>query len=59
MKGPRLEDMSDEELDKRAEEQYAIRIAGFELAAYVAPKKKRRRNFHDYTAKNCEEAWAS
>jgi len=50
-------EMSDSELDARAERQYAERQAHFEALASFTIRKKRRRYLHEYTAKNCEEAY--
>ena len=46
---------SDEEFDKYAEYCYNKKMAHFEALVAFARKPKRRR-FHDYTRKNCEES---
>ena len=48
-------DASDEELDAWVEKNYIRRMATF--VDLVRDPKMRRRRLHDYTAKNCEEAY--
>ncbi len=67
MEGPYLPEESEGEepseelsLEDRAQESYEGRMRAFD-ALWEPPgvrKLRRRRGFDDYTAKNCEEAWA-
>ena len=50
------------ELDERALAQYERRFRDFEETLAILgrmSRPKKRRNFSDYTAKNCEEAYSS
>jgi len=57
-KGPRLDwsEMTEAELDQYAEVMYNRQMAVYEAIVAVQRRPRRRRGFHDYTAKNCEEA---
>ena len=54
---PPVEEMSEQEMDEYAEWWFNRSLAHFEAVLAAAPKAPKRRMFHDYTAKNCEEAW--
>ena len=51
--------MTDDEMDRKAEEDYTRRMEQFALIAYVTPRPKRRKNRDDYITKNCEECWGA
>ena len=53
---PPVDEMTDDELDNRAAQLYAGRMAAFEERARNI-RRPRRNRFSDYTNRNCEEAW--
>ena len=58
-KGPRFDEMSDEELDIYAEVMYNRSLETFAAIAAVERRRPRKRRRVDYTTKNCEEALGS
>jgi len=60
-KGPRPDwaIMSEEELDSYAEIMYDRQLRVYEAMVAAERRPRPRRRFHDYTAKNCEEATGS
>jgi len=52
-------DATDEELDIWCEKSYNESMRVFEAVSAATRRHRRRRVFHDYTIKNCEEAYGS
>ena len=69
MEGPILPEESEGEepsaeallvAEERALQQYEARMRAFEDAlCYLGPKRKRRKAYGQWKAKNCEESWGN
>ena len=53
----RLAAMTDDEVERYAEECYRRRMDHFVVVVAPARRTRKRRRFSEYTAKNCEEAY--
>jgi len=58
VKGPRPDwaAMSEDELDRYAEEMYTRQLRTYEALVAAQRRPRPRRRMHEYTTKNCEEA---
>ncbi len=54
-----VQDLTDLDMDKLAEVWYNRSLAHFEAVSAVGRRPRAKRRFHDYTAKNCEEAFGN